>query len=191
MRRLTRMQSRSGALTVLVAAASLIVWLIFSPLIGQYRSMNAAIDDAQFQIFRYQRLAANHDLLRNHLSRLKQGNRTKNYYVTGESAALASANMQQHLKRTLDDVGGELISTQLVVLNGSDNESATSLRVHMKADISTLLQVLYGLENDQPMFFLDDFAINARPLRSGAQPRPTEVILDVRFNLTGFRQEAV
>ncbi len=191
MKRLTEMQSRSGALTVLGVAASLIVWLIFSPLIGQYRSMNATIADAQFQIARYQRLAANHDLLRNHLNQLKQRNRTKSYYVTGESAALASANMQQHLKRTLDNVGGELISTQLVVRNGSDSESAASLQVHMKADISTLLQVLYRLENAQPMFFLDQLAINARPLRSGAQPKPREVILDVRFNLTGYRQEPV
>jgi general secretion pathway protein M len=191
MKSLTRAQSRVGALLVLGAAASLLILLIVYPLVGQYRAMGTAIDDKQIQIIRYQSLAANHEVLKTRLNQLKVQSRAAAHYVKGESAALASANMQQHLKRMLDRVGGELISTQRVGGRGNDNESATSLQVHMKADISTLLQVLYRLENTQPMFFVDDLSINGRPLRSTAQTKSAPVILDIRFNLTGYRQEAV
>lgn len=191
MKQLTRMQSRVAALMLLGVALSLLARLIIYPVVGQYRSMGESIADTRFQLDRYQSLAANHDKLKNHLALLKRRNRTGEYYVSGESAALASANMQQYLKRTLDTVGGELISTQRVEHKGGDNESATSLQVHMKANLSTLLQVLYKLETAQPMFFLDDLAINARPLRATAQSKLAPVILDVRFNLTGYREETV
>lgn len=189
MRRMTRLQSRIGALTVLVAAASLLAWIAIYPLVSQYGTLGASITEKGFQVVRYQSLAANHDLLKKQLAKLKQRSRAKVLYVKGETPALASANMQRHLKRAIDSAGGDLISTQLLAQDGSDKPAKVGLQVHMKADISILLKVLYRLENGQPMFFLDDLTINARPLRSAARAKMSANTLDVRFNLIGYLQE--
>jgi general secretion pathway protein M len=190
MRRLTRLQSRIGALTVFISAASLLAWLIIYPLISEYRALGTSIEEKQFQAVQYQRLAANHDQLKSQLAQLRQRSRAKVFYVTGETPALASANMQQHLKRIIDGVGGELISTQLLPGDDSDKLSVAGLQVHLRADISTLVQILYRLENGQPMFFLNDVSINARPLRSAAGSKLSADTLDVHFSLTGYLEEA-
>jgi general secretion pathway protein M len=190
MRRLTRLQSRIGALTVSIAVSSVLVGLVIYPLFGEYRALGASIEHKRSQFVQYQRLAANHDLLKTQLTQLKQRSRAKVYYVTGETPALASANMQQHLKRLIDGAGGELISTQLLAHEGSEKDSAAGLQVHMRTDISALLKILFRLENGQPTFFLDNVSINARPLRSAARPAPSAMTLDVHFNLTGYLQEA-
>jgi len=185
---LAAMKSRIAALGVLVLAVFLFGWLLVYPVVDRYRLMSDEIDDRRFQIARYRNLAASHDSLRRRLGQLKRENSAATRYVSGESAALASANMQQYLRSMLDSVGGELVSTQQVDRGTADSEIATSLQVHMKADLATLVQIFYRLENAQPMFFIDELVINARPLRSGAQPRPAAVVLDVRFRLTGYRR---
>jgi len=191
MMQMTRLQSRIAALLMSGTVIVVLAWLIIFPLVGHYLVLGQSVEDKRSQVIRFRNLAANHDQLTSRLVQLKRRSSAKVFYVTGATPALASANMQQHLKQIIGSVGGERISTQLLPQSTKDTPLAAVLQVHLRADVSTLLQILYRLENGQPMFFLDDLTIKARPLRSAAQAAQPANILDVRFNLTGYLQEAL
>jgi general secretion pathway protein M len=74
--------------------------------------------------------------------------------------------------------------------------SKVTIRVQMTSDTDALQKVLYDLESHEPLFFIDNLQVRARPVR---QPRrrlrgnaqqppqaPSTVQLTTRFELAGF-----
>lgn len=185
---MTTAQSRLSALTILVVCVVLLLSLVVYPVAAQYRLQAREIAMKSEQLVRYQALAADHDRLKQQLTRLSRQSPAADYYVSGVTPALAAAMMQKHLEQLVESSGGELISTQILADKDAPATPNASLKVHVKADMDTCLKIVYGLESGRPMLFLDNVFIFVRPLRRRGQSKILTFELDMQFDITGYLQ---
>ncbi|MEE8527981.1 MAG: type II secretion system protein GspM [Gammaproteobacteria bacterium] len=187
---LTPYQKRLAALVFLVVLVSVVAVVVIYPLAASYAANRATLADMQFQLERYERLAAGKSVVGARLTQLQRHDVTKALYLTGDTPELASASMQQYLKKIVDTGAGQVISTQVLPEQADELPLRAGLRVNMKANIDSLLQIFYRLEAGRPMLFLDNVMISAPPgNRSETRIRPGAGLLDVRFDLFGFIKE--
>lgn len=87
-------------------------------------------------------------------------------YLSGGSATLASANLQQHLVRSISKASGKLIETSVSEM-GDDPAETPDMRVGIKASLDIdndgLLNLLHGLEAGLPLVFVDRISIRRLP----------------------------
>jgi general secretion pathway protein M len=187
--KMTTVQSRYAALSLLVLVTVAILWMLFYPLVSLHGSQAFNVQRKENQISRYQQIADSQESLEEELALLKRRSPAAAYYVAGETSALASARMQQYLKQIVQKNGGELISTQILTEEDAESADSTSLRVHLRADLNASWQILYALESGRPMLFLDDIIISARPVRARKPTDMPTISLDLNFDVTGYLQE--
>jgi hypothetical protein len=187
--------SQSKALAVglffMVVVVALIYALLLEPAMSLYQTNNKTIDELSSRLNRYQYVAAGVEVLKKELGELSQNEAAKDYYLTSKTAALASAELQAHVKNVIDDVDGRLVSTQPLAENDRSLSRLVKIQVRMAGDIETVQKALYRLEFGNPGLLIDEVSI-ARMVRSRRRPTSTQPVgsLDVRFNLTGFMQGA-
>ncbi len=187
---LTPYQKRLAALIFLVVLVSVVAVAVIYPLAASYAANRATLADMQFQLEGYERLAAGQSVVEARLTQLQRHDVTKVLYLTGDTPELASASMQQYLKKIVDTGAGQVISTQVMPEQADELPLRAGLRVNMKANIDSLLQIFYRLEAGRPMLFLDNVMISAPPgNRSQTSNRPGAGLLDVRFDMFGFIKE--
>jgi general secretion pathway protein M len=178
--------SRSFAIALLLLAILALALVIFGPPLALYQAQANTIDDGRRELATYRRLVGSKAELEQQLAGLSRRSATSKYYVQGATPALASANIQKYLKSIVTRNGAEVISTQIVAAQNDAEDNQVSLRVHMRADIDAAMAILHSVESGRPMLFVDDLAINARPVRGRTPEDPPTVQLDMQFQLTGY-----
>lgn len=192
-RALTPVQSRVLAVAILILALAALYALVVWPLLSQHRAYDEAIADLSYRLGQYRRIAVQGAGLEEALARVEQRQAASSYYLKSTKAALASAELQQHVKAQVDAHAGELVSSQVVPTESEEPFPSVALRVHMRGDIRTLRAVLHALEASSPIVFLDEVFITQaarRRQRRGEEAEPNP--LDIRFKVTGYtRQESI
>ena len=178
--------SRILALGLLGLVVSLMAIILFGPVVALHQAQAQKIDDKSRELVTYRRMAAGQAEIERQLSALKRRSAATDYYVTGTTPALASANMQKHLKNIVTRNGAEVISTQISTRNDAENNDLVSLKVHLRADINAAMVILHGLESGRPMLFVDELVISARPVRGRTPEDPPTVQLDLQFEIDGY-----
>lgn len=175
-----------GLFFILIVVA-LIYVLLLQPAISHYRINNETIDELRSRLSRYQQVAAGLEALQKELGELNRNQAANDYYLTSKTAALASAELQTHVKNVIDDADGSLVSTQPLVENDRALSRRVRIQVRMAGDIGTVQKVLYQLEFGNPGLLIGEVSL-AQIVRSRRRPTTTQPpgSLDVRFNLTGF-----
>ena len=186
---LSKLQSRYAALLILVMAAVIAVGSLCYPLVSLYSSQAAALQSKQSQVVRYRQLANGQNSLQQELAQLQRRSPAAAYFVAGETAALASARMQQYLKQIVERNGGELISTQILQPDESSAGNQTSLKVSLRTNMEKSPQILYALESGRPLLFIDNLVISARRVRGATAGAAPQVSLEMSFDLIGYVQE--
>jgi general secretion pathway protein M len=178
--------SRSLAVALLLLAVLAAASVIFGPPLALYYAQASNIEDGKQELATYRRLVSRKAELEQQLAGLSRRSAASKYYVQGATPALASANIQKYLNTIATRNGAEVISTQIVTAQSDAVDSEVSLRVHMRADIEAAMAILHSVESGRPMLFVDDLAINARPVRGRTPEDPPTVQLDMQFELKGY-----
>lgn len=179
---------RALALALLLASLVLVAVLALAPLLNWLGASGARVAELEHQITGFQRLAASQEMIRKELDGLRRLAPNQGYYLSGDTLALAAAQMQQHINRVLQQGGAQLVSGQ--ALDQQDPQpSQVRLRVRVRCTLEQLASVAHALESGSPMLFLDNVVITARPSgrRGTAQaPNYQPVQLDVQFDAMGY-----
>ncbi|WP_417361781.1 type II secretion system protein GspM [Gallaecimonas pentaromativorans] len=188
------LQSRAQPLLALLVLALglLLLWLLLvAPLYGYFSARLEQLSTQQDMLARYQRLGQRIPELEQQLAILKRQRPAENLYLQAPTPALAAARLQQRLNQLVGQVGGQLVSTQIV--NGDTDSPLPKvvLAVRMRAETPELARLLYELEANRPLLFVDDLVVTANPRltlvtaasRSGIAPLAT---LDIRFSLVAY-----
>ncbi|BBB26773.1 type II secretion system protein GspM [Amphritea japonica] len=186
---LNNQQQRNLALGILIAVLILLYLLVVSPTVSQYQQANDQIDSLTFQLQRYQRLNDSRPHEENLLLQVKQDSPLKAYFLEGETRSVVSAKLQQHLKQLVAGSGGQIVSTQGLPSSSNKEQLLRSitLKVHFKAGIDQLKELLFALETSKPGLYIENLSISSTPIRNSSYAR-RQVLppLDIRFNLTGY-----
>ena len=178
------------ALALLLLVATVIYAVIGPGLIGRYRYYQHSVAQHQQQLAQLQRVAATQETLQQRIVAIQKDPGIAAQYLAQTNPALAAAELQQRLKTVVDATGGTLQSTQ--ALPPVEEASVTKVTVSalFSGDTSGLQQVLYALESQTPLLFVDNLEVSARITRprlaSGRYANYTRIQLSAQFEVSGY-----
>lgn len=176
-----------GILLLIVAAIGAItvlpVWLVNA----HYQSR---VEELQQTLARLESIAEQDGALRSRYAEFQELSSSTGYFLTGESDAVAAAQVQEVLKEIAESNGTRLMSTQMLPARQSEESDAReiALRVRAQGSLPGIVQSIYDLETSQVLLFLDGLSLRTAPNRvSRFQPRGGQ--FEVNFDLVGYVSE--
>jgi general secretion pathway protein M len=166
--------------------------LIFIPLFDKSMALSEEKDALEFKLEQYERILATKNTVMASVENLKAQHDQQGYFINQETDALASAEMQEFIKKTIVDAGGQLSSTQVIPATTNKLDfSSINVRVRMTANSEVLRTVLHKIETSTPFIVIDQ--IDMRPLRGSRNPvtRQLELsnALSVNFQAVSFMRK--
>ena len=180
------------ALGLLVAVGLAVYSLAIEPLYLEYVRLQQSIDQSHHLLDKYRKLEATRAGLEADIAVLKARDARDGDYLAASSETLAGAEIQSRLKALFESVGAEQRSVQTLTPETVDGLVRVTVRTQFMADTDALYQLLYQLETEAPLLFVDTLDVrrkqNRRRRRSEEPQAQLEAagILDVRMDLHGF-----
>ncbi|GAB6140497.1 hypothetical protein JCM14076_12260 [Methylosoma difficile] len=187
-----KQKQRWLAVGLLVLVVAIFGSAVLVPLVGEYLALSEEKEALEFKLAQYQRILATKNTVMAAVESLKGQQDQQGYFINQETDALASAEMQELLKKTIVEAGGQLSSTQVVPsTNNKLDFDSINVRVRMTANSEVLRTVLHTLETTAPFIVIDQ--IDLRPLRGTRNPvtRQLELSnsLSVNFQAVSFMRK--
>lgn len=185
------LQQRWIAIGLLITVVLVIILLIIVPLVSKEMELNEAKNNLVFRLQQYERILAKKEAVIASMANIKQEHEKQGYFNSQKTDALASAEMQEFIKKAIVDAGGQLSSTQALPVDNKDKFSRITVRVRMTGNSEVLRAVLYKIETSTPLIIIDQ--IDIRPMR-GKRNRTTRQIessneLNVNFQAVSFMRK--
>ena len=176
------------AVGLLVFVGLLFLLILVVPIISKGLELNETKENLAFTLKKYEQILAGKNAIVNNIEAIKQQHEKQGYFNTQGTSALASAQMQEFIKQTIVQAGGQLSSTQVLPPNNKEKFSRITVSVRMTGNIEVLRSVLYKLETATPLIVVEQLDI--RPMRS-VRNRITRQIepsngLNINFQAIGF-----
>jgi general secretion pathway protein M len=106
-------------------------------------------------------------------------------FLPGETPALAAAELQNRIKRIVEEEDAVLVSSAFEQSSEPQVLTPITVSVRARSSVEALQQILIEFESDAPMLFLDNLTIQSRH-RPGRLLRETNEELDLEFRVTGY-----
>lgn len=171
------------AVTLLLIVLFLFYKLAVAPLWQQYAGLREEIDEAAFDLQRYQRIADGLPALREQHQKLVEEQPLKPFVFNGKNRALAGAALQRHLQAIAGRNEGRVLSARTLKHEADGPMEAVILSARLQIPVDGLQKLVHELENGQPMIRIDQINISAIQSRG----RQRAGMLDVRMTLSGLR----
>lgn len=176
------------ALVLLLLVILTVVFGLMVPLITTALENYDAKNDLLFRLQRQKTIAARESDVADNLAEVKQQFEDQSYFTTSDTEALASAELQNIVKKAVSEAGGQLSSTQGLPGKLEDGFFRVAVRVRMTASMETLSGVLHSIESAVPVLIVEQ--IDASPVR-GVRNRTTNKVepslqLNVSFQVVSF-----
>ncbi len=184
--------SRLFAILVLIVVLAIPYHLVIQPIVQQHLDLSAQIEDQRELLSEFRRSGANLDLLRAYLDEADGQPFLNAAYLSGETEALAAAQLQNFVKQAVEQAGGILNSTQILPAESNGRLRKVTARINMTGTMDAVFQTLYRLEAAKPMLFLDNVDMGSRSNRRRARQRRRtdakvmESDLNVAFDISGY-----
>lgn len=179
-------RERLLAVGLLLFAIALIYMLVLSPLLSLRKEYAESVDELEFRLERYRKIAAERPLWSRRVEEIKQHGRVSEQYIAKETPALASADLQTLIKEIVTTSGGELISTQVVPEQQEEQLTRIAVRIRMNGSTRVLRDVLHAVETSQPILWVDNLNLRPirMPMRPGSKAAPDRLSID--FEVVGY-----
>jgi general secretion pathway protein M len=179
------------AIGLLAALVLLLIAAVFVPAVGKWIELREEKDQLAIKLRQYERILAGKDAVVKGMGSVKEAIQQQNYFNSQTTEALASAEVQEFIKKAIVDAGGKLSSTQALPVKSKDNFSLLTVSVRMTGNSEVLRSVLYKLETSAPLIIIDQLDI--RPMR-GVRNRRTRQIeqtndLNINFQAVSFMRK--
>ncbi len=177
-----------GLLAFVVLLVSLAVVM---PLINKAIELSDSKASLVFRLEQYQRILAKKSAVIASMDKIKTQQGEQGYFNSQATDALASAEMQEFIKKAIVDAGGQLSSTQAIPVSTQDDFSRITVRVRMTGNSEVLRSVLYKLETSSPLIIVDQ--IDIRPMRGIRNIKTRQIDpsndLNVNFQAVSFMRK--
>lgn len=176
------------AVGLLLSVIALVFGLTVIPVASKLIELGSEEENLALKLKKYERILSRKNTVTASVEALNEKTRDQGYFNSEQTGALASAEMQEFIKKAIVDAGGKLSSTQALPVKNKDNFSLLTVSVRMTGNIEVLRSVLYQLETSTPLIIIDQLDI--RPMR-GVRNRVTRQIepsndLNINFQAVSF-----
>ncbi len=181
--KLTHWQHAMFSLIILMGMIIFITLACVRPAISYYEQRYSELTSQQERLQRYRSIVAQKEKLTLFFELQHNDTNDPQYFLPEMAPSLAAAKLQEQVKLLLATYQGQLISTQPIAVKNEGFMMPVMIRVNMKSDTETLLNVLHHLESTEPMVFIDNLSIQR--MGTGRNKRSPDNIkfLNTRFDL--------
>ena len=184
--KLDRKQQRQLAIGILAGLVIAVLAITAGPVWMANASRQAALDDAQERLQRYQQIAARDKELLPQYEALLQKQRAAGNHLRSETSAVAGAELQRLAKAITERNQAQILSTQLLPVSEEQGFLRVALKIRLRGQLPAILQSLYDIETDDIYMFVDGLALRDNMVgRTNAQFRP----MDAEFELVAYMPE--
>ena len=181
---------RLAALLLLLLAGGALSLAVDQVLIGRYRFYQNALEQQQGRLAQLERMAATREPVQRLIAKIQQDRNVTAQYLPKSAPALAAAELQQRIKAVVEAAGGTLQSTQALPPVEEGGAVKVAISAIMNGDTDSLQKVLYALEAQTPLLFVDNLELSARQTRprlpNGRYASYTRMQLNVQFEVSGY-----
>lgn len=176
------------AVGLFLLVVAVVVFALLVPLVTAGIQSYDEKNDLLFRLQRQKTIAAREKGVAENLAEVKQQFEDQGYFTTSSTEALASAELQNMVKKAVSEAGGQLSSTQGLPGKLEDGFFRVAVRVRMTASMETLSSVLHNIENAVPVLIIEQ--LDATPIR-GVRNRTTNKVdtslqLNISFQVVTF-----
>lgn len=169
--------------TAILAAYTLLV----EPVVIGYTETNRQIEEMRDQLARLERAAATQPVVAKQLKDFQAQQQSRGYLLSGATDALAAASLQDRVHDLVIASGGTLKSVEPMPGIEEQGLMHVTLRVQMAGTNETLFDVLYALESENPILFVDNLNIQNHITVGGESDAGNDAgDLAVAFDLSGY-----
>lgn len=119
--------------------------------------------------------------------RLVQNSSLSRGLMSGSSTEQAQAQLQTEIKDIIENNNGQVRSALPLPPSPTGGTDRVSIQYDITLPASHLLDVLYAIENHVPYLFIENVNISAPPAGYGLASTATEINLEIRWTITGYR----
>ncbi|MFZ1642933.1 MAG: type II secretion system protein GspM [Candidatus Contendobacter sp.] len=181
---------RLAALLLLLLASGALYLVVDQGLVGRYRYYQNSLEQHQGRLAQLDRMAATLEPVRQLIAKIQQDRGVTAQYLPQSVPALAAAELQQRLKAMVEAVGGTLQSIQALPPVEEAGAVKVTISAVMNGDAGGLQKVLFNLESQTPLLFVDNLEVTARATRprlpNGRYASYTRTQLNVQFEVSGY-----
>ncbi|MGJ0486190.1 MAG: type II secretion system protein GspM [Methylomicrobium sp.] len=179
------------AVGLLIALLLILIVAVFVPAVSKWMELREEKDQLAIKLRQYERILSGKDSVFKSMGSIKTAIQQQNYFNSQNTEALASAEVQEFIKKAIVEAGGKLSSTQALPVKSKDKFSLLTVSVRMTGNSEVLRSVLYRLETSTPLIIIDQLDI--RPMR-GIRNRQTRQIeqtneLNINFQAVSFMRK--
>lgn len=192
-RNLTPKQSQGLAIGLLILAILAAYLSVVRPYRQAYVGYQEQLASLQERLARYRALAASREAVLEQLKQLGDSPQLKEYFFSEPTTALASADLQQHVKQAIVSSGGRLVSTQVLEIRSQEGAVPVTVKVSMRGPIEAVQQLFHTLEASQRLLFVDSVTLrqqSRRRRRIARRPNQAVIVagpeLGIEFELTAY-----
>lgn len=189
----------SGKLTAIllfVIALIFLYLLLFHWFILRHVEYSEEIAGLSEQLGRFERVAAQRGRYETLLQELQDRRADESLFLEGDDFNEAAAGMSEQLNqmiRTQAEDSCQIVSRQPVRPRVEERFQRVTVNARMRCDIEDLAKILYSLETGVPMILAEELTVikpRARRSRRNGEEVQQQVLLDIRFNMSGYLREA-
>lgn len=180
------LRGRKGAFIALGAIVFLFLVLVALPLAAMFRSQADDRADTLAQLERYRAEESRRPALAARLAALQEGAKSVPGLLTGNSAALAQAQLQSEMKELIDRNGGSLLSAQLLAPTKVKGFDSVAIQYDLTIPLSRFSGLVYAVETHVPYYFVDsaDFVMPPNWQKNLPNQDPS---MEMRWTIHAYR----
>jgi general secretion pathway protein M len=179
------------AVGLLVTVILAVIFAVIVPVVNKSLELSDAKTNLVFRLQQYERILAKKAGVIANMKALKEQQQIRGLLNSQATGALASADVQEFIKKAIVEAGGQLSSTQALPVSTKNEFSRITVSVRMTGNSEVLRTVLYKIETAIPLIIINQ--IDIRPMR-GVRSRTTRQIepsneLNVNFQAVSFMRK--
>lgn len=185
--------NRPLAIGLLIIAIGVIYFLGFHWYVSTQTALANEINQLEQQAARFKAAINRRENLEARLAELEEARLDSALFLGEDSFALAAARLTRTLRET---VRNESEHTEFCRVTATENRAPDEeerfeqviVNVRMTCPLDDLVKIIYSLERNTPMIFIDSLIIQQRGGRT-RRGSNVEGDLEVRFDMYGYRSE--
>lgn len=186
--------SRLTAVLLFIIAVILLYLLGFHWFILRHMEYHEEISELAAQLGRFQRVAAQRELVEGQLQSLQGRRSESNLFLEEADFNEAAAGMSERLNQTISTQAEEscqIVSRQPVRARVVERFEKVTVNVRMRCQVEDLMRVLYSLETGVPMIIVEELTVIKPRARRRVNKRGggDTAELDIRFNMSGYLRQ--
>lgn len=175
---------------LMLLVGSLFYLVVDQGLLARYRAYRELLEQQQTRLQQLNRIAASREPIQQLIAKIGQDQGMAAQYLPQSAPALAAAELQQRIRSVVESAGGTLRSTQALPPVEEGNTVKVTISVTLTGDTGNLEKILYDLEAQTPLLFVDNLEVSARENRQrlpgGRMATYTRIQLSVQFEVSGY-----